>query len=244
MSESTKSIEKEVEIDASPAEVWQAISTSEGLTRWFPLEATVEPGPNGSVTLSWGPGVSGTARVGKWEDGKRISWVESYGEDVEITVDFLIEGKDGHTVFRVVQSGFSDGEEWASYLDTVDSGWRYFLFNLKHYLERHAGRPRTMVWRRVKIELDRQDCWRRLTGGPSLSEALGSKQAQVVQEKAAIHWAAVLPELDDALLFLELEPGAPTFHLGIWVSLYDPASGVVERVDSQVEAWLSANLPT
>lgn len=244
MSDGKKSIEKQIEIDASPEDVWRAVSTSEGLTRWFPLEAKVEPGPDGSVTLSWGPGVTGTARVGHWEEGKRISWIESYGEEVEITVDFYVEGKDGHTVFRVVQSGFSSGEEWADYLDTVDSGWRYFLFNLKHYLERHAGRARTMVWRRVKIESDRQECWNRLTAGETLSSALGSEQAAVVQEKPAIHWAALIPEMDDALLFLELEPGSPSFHLGIWLSLYEPAPGVAEQAGQQVDAWLSRHLPS
>ena len=243
MSEPKKSIEKEIEIDASPEEVWQAISTSEGLTRWFPLEATVEPGPGGSVSLSWGPGVTGTARVGQWEDGKRIGWIESYGEGVEVTVDFHVEAKEGRTVFRVVQSGFSDGDEWAEYLDTVDSGWRYFLFNLKHYLERHGGRRRTMVWRRIKIELGREECWRLLTEGDSLLKALGAKGAEVVQEKPPIHWAAIVPELEDGLLFLELEPGSPSFHLGIWISLYEPADNLADTVERKLEMWLAEKFP-
>jgi len=35
-----------------------------------------------------------------------------------------------------------------------------------------------------------------------------------------IHLACRCPERNDALLFVELEPGAPPYSLGVWLSLY------------------------
>jgi uncharacterized protein YndB with AHSA1/START domain len=55
---------------AAPAElVWKAISEADEIMRWFAPQAKVEAGPDGNLAggtmwLSWGPGVEGTARIG------------------------------------------------------------------------------------------------------------------------------------------------------------------------------------
>lgn len=236
-----RSVEVAVEIQADPASVWEAISTARGLERWFPLEASIEVGDPGTITLAWGPDARGTARLGAWEEGRRLGWIESHGGDVEVTVDLYLEGRAGGTVVRVVQAGF-DAESWDAYLDTLVSGWRYFLDHLAHALERHPGRDRTMVWARRPVTVGRQRCWDRIlgregvlelsegAGGPDRSDggaAAGAsariwsgQAARIRQVTPGIHVAALVPDLEDALLFLELEPGGDRFHLGVWLSLY------------------------
>ncbi len=127
-----KSIDLEIEIDSSPEQVWDAISQAEGLKRWFPLDASVEAGQGGSMTWSWGPGCEGTAEIGVWEKGRRIQLIEGPAgpESTPILTEFLIESRAGKTVLRLVNSGFAPGEDWADYIETLDSGWRYFLWNL------------------------------------------------------------------------------------------------------------------
>ena len=52
-------LEKQIEVAASPAEVWKALTDPAELARWFPLEARVTPGERGKIFLSWGPDCEG-----------------------------------------------------------------------------------------------------------------------------------------------------------------------------------------
>ena len=133
----TRSIDMTVEIEAPGEAVWEAISNAEGLMRWFPPHAEVEPGVGGSVTISWGEGAEGTAPITVWEEGKRLQWVEGPPGAVQPAVDFVIESTaGGKTVLRLVHSGFDAGADWDEYYDAVTAGWTYFLWNLQVYLEK------------------------------------------------------------------------------------------------------------
>lgn len=242
-----------VQIDADPDAVWEALSTAPGLERWFPLKADLVPGPGGSIGLWWGPGVGGTARLAHWEEGRRIGWIEAHGEGVEVSVDFLIEARAGPTLVRVVQSGFQ-GEDWDDVLDTLHSGWRYFLFNLKHALERHRQRARHMVWSRGRSRVPRSSLWKAILEDGGLLPAEGPGEigssarlwsghtARLVQVTPGIHLAALVPALSDALLFIELEPGRDTFHLGVWLSLYGPEGQEMEQLQSGLDKVMTGLL--
>ncbi len=253
-----RTIELSVEIQAGPDAVWDAISQGEGLRRWFPLEAEVTPGEGGSVTLSWGPGCEGTAPIRDWQPGRRLSWVEKPADPAAepIAVEFSIQAAEGgKTTLRLVQSGFAAGEEWSEYIDVLDSGWRYFLFNLKHCLERHPGTPRRMVWERRKVKMARAEAWDRIFGPSGLASTPppptpGSEIAlwdgtpgSVLMVTPQIHVAAQIPGLNDALLFLELEMGQDEFHLGTWLSLYGVDPDRARRLEESLRASLARVFP-
>ena len=44
-------IDLTVDIDATLEEVWQALTTGEGIARWFAPHAAVTPGEGGSVSV-------------------------------------------------------------------------------------------------------------------------------------------------------------------------------------------------
>jgi len=252
----TKSIDLTIEIDAPAEAVWQAISNAEELARWFPLNAEIEPGVGGTVTIDWGPDIRGTGDIEAWDEGRRLvyverPWGEATGEQpVRVAVEYTLEGRGGKTVLRMVNSGFSAEDDWADYIDTLDSGWRYFLYNLKHYLERHRGTPRRMVWDRRKISLPKAEAWPVLFGPEGLAaidlpaSAGGSARmwsdhaATVAMAAPPIHLACRCPELNDALLFVELEPGEPPYSVGVWLSLY----GVDEEHAQALEASLKERM--
>ena len=50
-------------------------------------------------------------------------------------------------MLKLVQSGLPAGPDWDSMDDGTDVGWEMFLFALKFYLERHAGKPRRTILR-------------------------------------------------------------------------------------------------
>ncbi len=141
----------EIEIDAPAEAVWKAISTGEGLTRWYAEDARVEPGAGGENWISWGEGQEVGNQNLVWEPGRRLRvgkpGHETAADWKAIVVDFEIEARGGRTLLKLVQSGLPAGADWDGMDEGTDVGWEMFLFALKFYLERHAGKPRRTVFR-------------------------------------------------------------------------------------------------
>jgi hypothetical protein len=149
-----------------------------------------------------------------------------------------------------VHSGFSRDAEWDEMFDTMSSGWRYFFFNLKHYVEKHAGVQRAMVWtRRPVADRSRQDGWTHVLRGLGIDPATAEGKpftlslagehfdGTAVQRKEPVHFAGTLPSLNDGLLFLELEPGE-TWHLGFWMSTYSLPVERVQELQKNVDGLM------
>jgi len=141
----------EIEIDAPPAAVWKAISTGEELTRWYAEEARVEPRAGGENWISWGEGQEVGNQNLAWEPGRRLTVGHPDHATATdwnaIVIDFQIETRGGRTLLKLVQSGLPAGPDWDSMDDGTDVGWEMFLFALKFYLERQAGKPRRTILR-------------------------------------------------------------------------------------------------
>ncbi len=174
MSEDRRSIEREVELDATPAEVWKALTDADELTRWFPLHSEVKPGVNGFVRLHWDDVWDGHCPIEIWEPNRhlRTRWFEkaqpfetAAAPETPIAVDYFIESRTGGgAMLRVVTSGFSNDESWDDLYDSMKRGWTYELRSLQRYLQHHKGEDRTVAWSRRRIEVSMEDAWRRLTG--------------------------------------------------------------------------------
>lgn len=135
---SERRLEKSVELDASPEEVWEAVATGPGIATWF-VPHEVEPREGGAVSADFGGGFQGTGRVTAWEPGRRLAYDSTEGGGHAF--EFLVEGRDGGgTVLRFVQSGFS-GDDWEAEFDSFDAGWDLFFDNLRAYLRHFAGQP-------------------------------------------------------------------------------------------------------
>jgi uncharacterized protein YndB with AHSA1/START domain len=256
----TRAIVLEHEVEGTPADVWDALTTEEGLRKWFPLDARVEPGLGGRVWLSWGPGCEGDAAIHVWEPMRRFGWTETYGEDesgrpIKVAVDFHIEGRGGTTLVRLVQSGFDASAEWDEMYDALTDGWTYFLFNLAYYFLKHAGKDRKLAWRRIATDLTREVAWDRLVGGALVAAATGpgagpgaevelqldrGRRAEIVSEREGYHFAATLPELDDGILFVELEGS----HIGFWLSTYGMDEARVASLQRDLDARIEETLGT
>lgn len=164
MSDTRKQVH-EIEIDATPEQVWEQLSEAEKITRWFAPQASVTPGVGGSITIGWGPGMEGTAPIHLWEPGHQIGWTEP-GERPKL-VEMTIEAKDGKTTLKLVQSGFGEGAKFEDEFESVNGGWRTFFRVLKYGLEHHAGKPCVPVCVFRMLEMDRDEIT------PKLSRAFG-----------------------------------------------------------------------
>ena len=223
-----KKVIAEVSIDADADTVWRAVSEGEEVKRWFCTDARVTPGAGGSVWMSFGEGMDWEVPIEIWEPGKHLRTVDP--PPSKLAVDYFIESKAGETVLRIVHSGFA-ADAWDDEMDNLNAGWRTFAWNLKHYLERHPGEPRTFVsFRHPAVSLPRAEVFPRmlralgveLVGeGERFSGPLFEGVARVA--KPPINFSGQLANHGEGFLMIEVEPGREKCRPAVWVSLYGDA---------------------
>ena len=242
---SAHSLELHVDVDARIEAAWKALTEAEGLANWFsPIAKVSAPGLNGEVTAAWSEEMAFTTRVDAWDPGRHVRWIaeDLMGPGTSLATDFHLEVVGGKTRIRLVQSGFGESEGWDDFFEGTKTGWTYFLYNLRLYLETHQGRTRRLISERIPVKAPRDAAWKHIAsavtgvapaavsdlapgdrvrvafdGGPA-----GNGVVELVVPRYGL--AVRLPELMDSVLFIELEGGSPdSFHTGWWLSVYDAA---------------------
>jgi uncharacterized protein YndB with AHSA1/START domain len=146
------SIEREIQIDASPEVVYEVVSRPEHLREWWPDEADLEPVPGATGVISFGDRSAPDAKVVALtvvdaDPPRQFSFRWTHGEGEAATpatsllVTFQLIASGAGTLLRFTESGFRErGWEGAlleqQYREHV-AGWDHFLPRLVAY----AGRP-------------------------------------------------------------------------------------------------------
>lgn len=189
VAEPTRAFRMSLDLDATPEQVWRALTEAEELVRWFPIAAQVTPGAGGTMLWSWGYGEDWVTRIDAWEPGKLLRLVQEDArpydaqgrplpagevEPARIAMEFTLETVQGRTRLRLVHSGFGHGTAWDAEVDGISEGWQAELRSLRHYLRRHRGQDRRAARALVNTTLPRDAAWARLTGpeGYRLSPAV------------------------------------------------------------------------
>jgi uncharacterized protein YndB with AHSA1/START domain len=235
-----RTVDLSIDIDATLEEVWAALTTGEGIARWFGPYAAVTPGEGGSVSVGWDPNEMWDTPITVWEPMKRMQTVSEMptkdGGVVRLAVDYYVEVHGGRVRVRLVHSGFDDSASWDDYIDGLDAGWAFFLFNLKHALERHRDVPRQQLSARFRTSVPAgadhpvfgarglrvQPPVSALRPGDACRLSLGglTVDAAVVMRHGSRTMAFLVPPWNDALLFVEREGMKETHGMGLWLSLY------------------------
>lgn len=165
----TRNIEASVEIDASAEAVWQAITDGDAVANWFAPIASAEPGEGGQLTVSWGAGAAWTSRITVWEPNRHLRLADELPEEAAdqgaaMVLDYHLGSRNGKTLVTVVNSGLSADPSWGDTVHMMTNGWRFFLWNLKHYLERHPDARRTMISERPWVTGTREEVWETIFG--------------------------------------------------------------------------------
>lgn len=235
-------------IDASPADVWEALT--ERMSDWFAPFVKAGQGVGGIVELSWDGTNMWPTTIAVWDPERHLGFADPGppGPDgapgPRVMTDWFIMTEEGQTVVRLVHSGFGPGAEWDDQIDGLTGGWTYFMWNLEICLTRHRGIPRIMVSTRPRVKMPRHAFWDALFASgfirmkpdaavpTTCTIALGDRALDATVETldSQARLAARIPDLDDSLLFIELEGTNPSeFHAGFWLSTYGlPAETVSE----------------
>jgi len=141
-------IEREIEVAAAPATVFEVITSPEHLRHWWPDEATLVPTPGAIGELVFGDRTSGDAQIPQVtvvdaEPPRLFSFRWVYPEDEHagpgnsLLVTFELSPSGDGTRLRMTETGFREkGWEVAvmeeQYRDHV-TGWDHFLPRLAAY---------------------------------------------------------------------------------------------------------------
>jgi uncharacterized protein YndB with AHSA1/START domain len=233
----TRSAQGEIEVEATPERVWQALTDEKELVRWFPLDARVEPGSGGSVYLSWLNEFAATTEIQVWDPPRHLRTAWSFhqeGQPTQVT-DYYIENRGGRTVVRAVTSGFPLDPSWDGWVEGTERGWAFELRSLKHYLERHAGERRHVVYLRRRIPITNEEAWKRLSGDRELAPWLTG--GQPFDQRWGSQYAALVNDPADALFRVSVEPGGPGTgqrEIVLWLSAWGEHQ---HRLDELQRKW-------
>jgi uncharacterized protein YndB with AHSA1/START domain len=126
-------------IAAHPEDVFAALTTSDGLTRWFPVAAEVDLRSGGSIVLGWDRKFKRTLTIGidSFDPAGTIAWrwpgrVGDHDVRAEWTVTPSTE--DGSLVVLRMGPFEEDPESLIAMAEDAES-WRWYLCNLRTVLE-------------------------------------------------------------------------------------------------------------
>ncbi len=168
-------LHKQVELDASPEQVWEAIATGPGISSWFMGPHEIEPRVGGKVTLTIGDFCE-QSTITAWDPPKRLAYRGDAGADGSShAMEYLVEGREeSSTVLRFVHSGFLSDDWGAEFLDQTSHGWNRYLHTLAQYLKYFTGRPGTYVYAEGPTTEEGPDAWTALTKALGLTGPVSS----------------------------------------------------------------------
>lgn len=258
----TRQHEHVFKIDASPQDVWKAITDAQELVNWFVFDSDVDPREGGHITYGWGDELRCQCRIHIWQPPSHLQtdWLTHLnpkdGSEQQVVVDWFLEGGAGKTKLRLVHSGFGPGMDWDNEYDGTNRGWQLELRALKHYLEHHRGASRTAFVARRPTSLGNDAFWKRmlapdgflrLPGAPDLkpgdpvqfSMASGDAvKGTVLNIIPPFEFAFTVEGLNHGLLRVARESCFGQDEAQVWVSLWNVPQAQSDALKKRLDEGL------
>ena len=167
----TWQVENEVELDATPEQVWEAIASGPGIDSWYMGRTELEPRAGGTVVTTMGT-FALESTITAWEppgrgadsSNSRFAHRGADGPNGRfVAYEFLVQGRDnGSTVLRMVADGFLPGDNWEAEYQAMLGGGELYFRTLVEYVTHFAGRTATPVTASGPKVADPPATWARL----------------------------------------------------------------------------------
>ena len=124
-------VEREIEIAAPPAVVWQYWLDPAQLVRWMGSQATIDARPGGPIRVEYGNGAVMSGAIVELDAPRRLVFTWGWEDPAEVvrpggsTVEVTFLEVPGGTRVRIRHTGLPDGER-----EGHAEGWDYFLGRL------------------------------------------------------------------------------------------------------------------
>lgn len=134
-------ISLDVQIEAAPERVFEALSRQEGLASWWTEDATAEPVVGTVAEFGfYDRTIVVRFRIEELERASRVRWygIEGPAPYVGSTVVFALERAGAGTLVRFAHSGLGGDD---AFLAHAAQSWQRVLASLKAYAETGQGTP-------------------------------------------------------------------------------------------------------
>ena len=137
-------IDQQLEVAAAPEQVWDAITTGDGMDGWFMGRNEITPGVGGTVrTVS--PAFTEEAKIIAWEPPTRFAYRGEEAEDGTVhQFEYRVEPRSGGSSIRWLHTGVLGGE-WEAEYEAMNEGDPMYFHKLAQYLTYFFGRKATVV---------------------------------------------------------------------------------------------------
>ena len=127
-------------INASPSNVFKAITETEGLSNWWTRQAKAKPAINSIAVFDFGDKYHNEMRITDLTDGKKVMWKCEVGDKewVGTNIIFELSNEDSKTILKFSHSGWKEATEFFA---SCSYNWGWYLTSLKKYCETGKGTP-------------------------------------------------------------------------------------------------------
>lgn len=256
-----RSVQVEVEVPGTPAEVWRAIATGPGVSSWF-VPTRMEERQGGEIVSNFGPGMDVPATITAWEAPHRFVAEGSMGPPGSPTVatEWTVEARGGGTcIVRVVHSLFASTDDWDNQLDGLEKGWPAIFRILRRCLETFRGQVSSAM-QFVSFAPDGvAKGWEKLGGALGLLGLAERQKWSTPGGFPRMTGASMGNGMTASTVLLALDTPAPsapgTAYIGVFpcggmamvymaIYLYGPnAKATVERDQPAWQKWIDERFP-
>ena len=127
----------QIKINDTPANVHNALSTIDGLSKWWTSTTSGDSELGGEIAFRFGEHVSKMRVEALSSDTVRWVCVESAPDWVGTSIEFRLKGDDSTTLF-LRHHGWRESNDFFAHCSMK---WAAFLISLKDYIETGAGAP-------------------------------------------------------------------------------------------------------
>ena len=254
-------VETEVEIQATPEEIWRAIATGPGVKAWFMgMETEYDEKVGGEVRANMGDAMVPIAKLTAWDPPRRFATEgeEAFGPgSPKIAYEWSIEAQGGgKCVLRLVQTLFTEDDAWDTQVGDTAAGWPSFFHVLRNYVERHMDAPSGVVQAMGPVSGSKEEALERLVQALGIEEvAEGARVACDVE--GAPPFSGVIEDVvhgrSDRIMIRLEKPHAGTGWIGVGpiggnmtaiVTMYYYGDGAAEasaRDNGVLGGWLQGH---
>jgi uncharacterized protein YndB with AHSA1/START domain len=135
-------LKHQIDIEASPEQVYAALATSEGLASWWTADARAEQRIGGKAEFGFNKRAAVyRMTIGKLDPGKEVVW-GCQGDNPEwagTKLSWTITPQRAGCVLRFTHGGWKSASDFFA---MCNSTWGELMYRLKGYLEGRAPGPR------------------------------------------------------------------------------------------------------
>ena len=125
---------------SSPEQVYDALTTIDGLSAWWTEETTGTTEPGGVIEFRFGPAGGFDMKVEELDPGRLVRWevVDGPPEWIGTTVRWELKQEGEYVIVLFAHQGWKEQVEFMSHCSTK---WATFLMSLKQLVETGTGAP-------------------------------------------------------------------------------------------------------